>query len=133
MKSNITNLKIVHGKLCHFYIDSWGVMNIVVNDNLITMDDLLHDYKMISFFLKGKKVPLFFDASSISPIEKKIRKKLEEILEENFISLAVISTSRVGMAVANIFFGLSSSKFPKKIFNSRSDAYKWLNAQFLVY
>jgi len=118
--------KVYQGELCEFYLHE-RILYIVANDQIISEGALVRDYGRIKHLLDGEKVYLLYDASQLQPITKKIRQMLEAYLEESFLALAVISKSRMGLIIANIFFGLSSSSFPKRIFIGEEEAIKWLN------
>ena len=115
---------IIHGKLVSFYLDEDGIFHLSAKDELITPQLLEMDYQLIKGFLdqRGLKPPVLYDATHIPPIEGKVRKRLEILLEEVFSALGVVSKSKIGYGVAYIFFGLSRSKFPKKIFQTKAAA-----------
>jgi len=118
--------KIIEGKLCRFWFDNDDILCIEANDNLITADDLKHDYLLIAKELDGRKARIFYDASSLQPIEKRIRLMLEEMLESVGVSLAITSQSRVGRTIANIFLALTATRIPMKMHADRSSAFAWL-------
>ena len=126
-----TEIQIHKGKLCSFWINEDDIFCVRANDRLVTEEFMEHDFALIRSFLKETQIapPIFYDASELSPINKRARQMLESFLEEQFTSLAVISRSRVGMAIANIFFGLSKSSFPKKIFMKEENALEWLKVK----
>jgi hypothetical protein len=125
-----TSRHIVYGDLCKFWLADDDILRVIVSDKFITEQDLHKEFIRILQYLNGRKVPVYFDATNISPIDKKVRLMLEVFLEDNFSSLAVVSNSTIGMAVANIFFGLSGSSFPKKFFLNEKSAIHWLTSRY---
>ena len=124
----IAEVEIIHGELVQFQLDENGIFHLKAKDKLITPEFLEQYYQLIKSFLDhhGVKPPVIYNASELPPIEGKIRKRLEVLLEEVFSALGVVSNSKMGYAIAYIFFGLSRSSFPKKIFKNREEAYQWL-------
>ncbi len=124
---NLTIPNIIKLNLGEFHVDHNDIMHIVANDHLITTDLLEKDYQAIKSFLERNqlKPPVVYDATNTTPIERKIRKRFEEMLDELFVSLAVVSDSKIGLAVANIFFALSKPRVPKRIFSQKLDAIQW--------
>ena len=124
------------GSVTEFWLDDQGVFHLKALDKLITVDSIQHEYELIKDYLKNHPVkpPILYDATCLPPIDRASRKKLEVLLDECFSSLAVVSDSRIGKMVVNIFFSLSDQTVPKKIFSSKEEAYSWIgNSPVLSY
>ena len=122
-----TTPQSIPANLGEFYLDSDGIFHIKANESLITLELLETDANAIHNYLSSLnyKPAVVYDVTRITPIERKIRKRFEELLEEHFSSLAVVSNSRIGLAVANIFFALAKTPVPMRIFRSKEDAINW--------
>jgi hypothetical protein len=131
----ITNIKKIQGKLTEFWLDENGVFHICALDKLITLDLIEVDYKNIVNYLEGHEIkpPVLYDATHSPPLDRACRQRLDVLLDEVFSSLAVVSDSRIGGMVANIFFALARATVPKKIFLNKQEAYEWLVANFDFY
>ena len=123
-----TNIKKCQGTLTEFWLDENGIFHICALDKLITLELIEVDYKKIVNYLEGHEIkpPVLYDATNLPPIDRPCRKRLEVLLDEVFGSLAVVSDSRIGAMVANIFFALARPSVPKKIFLTKEEAYEWL-------
>jgi hypothetical protein len=122
------------GVLTGFLIDQNVVFQLVALDKLIALRDIQYDYELIVDYLKDfpVKPPVLYDASSTPPADKECRKKLETLLDEVFCAFAVVSDSRIGKMVVNIFFSLSKPKVPKQIFLKEEVSYDWLMERKLL-
>ena len=119
---------VIHeGESCSFYLDSADILVINAKDFIFTIESISRDFNLILDVIGDRKVKLIFDANSLLPFEKSIRLKLEEMLNKVGIAMAVTTQSRVGRMVANIFFALSTTKIPMKMFSNKEHARLWLD------
>jgi len=125
---SITTPKKIQGILCESYLDESGIFHIRSKGKLITSSELEFDLKQIQDHLSkySIKPPVLFDATNLPPLDKKIRKRFEQILNEMFSALGVVSESKIGLMIANIFIALSKTEVPTKIFSHTMSAEVWL-------
>lgn len=117
----------VEGELCHFWLEDYKTLCIEAKDTLFTEQTVNHDFRLIQEYIgKNRKVRMYYDATKILPLDKRVRLCLEEKLVVLAEALAVTSSTRVGVMVANIFFALSSTKIPMKMFSRQEEALSWL-------
>ncbi|MCT4561541.1 MAG: hypothetical protein N4A41_09195 [Crocinitomicaceae bacterium] len=121
------NAHKVEGELCHFWLEDRNTLCIEAKDTIFTEKTVLHDFSLIKSYLgPNKKIKLYYDATKILPLEKRVRLLLEEKLIDLADALAVTSKTKIGIMVANIFFALSTTKMPMKMFSNGEEARTWL-------
>lgn len=121
------NKSIQVGECCEWWFENDSLIRIRSKGYLKTEEKLKRDFEQIRNQMSTHKVKIYYDASLIAPIEKKIRVLLETMLKEIGLALAVTSDSNIGRMVANIFFTLSKTEVPMQIFKNEQDAIRWLN------
>ncbi|MBU2018442.1 MAG: hypothetical protein KJ941_02245 [Bacteroidetes bacterium] len=129
MQNQITKEKPLkyEGESCIYWLDEKNVLRLKAKDEIFTEFAINKDYEAVLELIGNKKVKLVYDATRILPIDKNIRLRLEEMLNSIGVALAITSKTRIGNMVANIFFSLSSTKVPMKMFNNHDQAKLWLD------
>lgn len=123
----IKNSEKVEGELCHFWMEDSNTLCIEAKDIIFTESTVNNDFQLIQDFVgKNHKIKMYYDATRILPLDKKVRLLLEQKLTVLADALAVTSHTKVGVMVANIFFALSSTKIPMKMFSNSEEAMNWL-------
>jgi hypothetical protein len=116
-------------EMANYHIDNKGILHIEQKGVEITDEIIEGNYRSVSAFLEKKKYAMFCDATDSLPIDKKARLAFEVQSEEYCLALAIVSDSVLGRAVTNVFFALTKSTFPMKLFKEKQEALTWLEQQ----
>jgi hypothetical protein len=129
MDKNSTLLKLVRheGESCVYWLDVKNTLHLKAKNIIFTEYGINKDYQAILQLIGDRKVRLIYDATRILPFDKNVRLKLEIMLNSLGVALAVTSKTRIGNMVANIFFALSSTSVPMKMFSNPDHAELWLD------
>ena len=75
----------------------------------------------------GNKSPLFIDISRCKSITREARTHYaREQVGEEVNAIALLIDSPVSRVIGNLFIGFNKPKHPLKLFNSETNAIKWL-------
>ena len=72
---------------------------------------------------------MLVDTTNTQPFQKKLRQHYQEQVQEFSLGVAVTSRSKIGYALANLYFALIRTSVPMKIFNSNAEALDWITSQ----
>lgn len=121
------NIEIFEHPLATYWLDENGIMHIVTNPVVRTLEksqSLIQDLKKV---IGDKKVYCITDLTTINEIPKESRDFYKKEVPEMFLAVAYITQSEFSRMVAAVFSLIFNPIIPTKIFNNQSEAINWLN------
>jgi len=105
-----------------------GIARSVVKPNAeITLDDAIHNSKVVNELFQDKKFPLLVNSSQIKSMSREARKYLSVNDRSTHVSaFAVVVNNPISMIIVNFFFRFNKTGVPSKMFTNEKAALKWL-------
>jgi hypothetical protein len=94
----------------------------------VDLEAAIQNTIVVNSFYKNVKFPILVDTRPMKSITGAARKHFSTNGRDTKISaMALLVGSPISKVIGNFFIGLNKPEVPAKLFNSESDALRWLN------
>jgi hypothetical protein len=118
--------KVIEWPNASIWIDAEGIVCLNSKRVVRTLDETKGVIEELKRIANGKKICLLVDLSNSSETPKEIREYAASEFPKFIKAAALISDSALGKMIANLFFNFRFQPYPSKMFNSETEAKKWL-------
>ncbi|NOZ67226.1 MAG: hypothetical protein GXP00_12180 [Alphaproteobacteria bacterium] len=109
------------------FIDDDGIVNVLFGTIMMTSEHVIYSAGVVRKLRPGQKMPIL----NICEAALNVEKSLSEVGQLDWVSetvsaLAIVTDTKIGRILGNIFMRLQKNPYPTKLFNSEAAARKWL-------
>jgi hypothetical protein len=91
-----------------------------------TFEQTKSDIEKLRTVIGNRKVCMLLDVTHAPETTREIRELAAQELPKITKAIAMVSHSKLGKMLANLFFSLQSQPYPVKMFNTTEEAKQWL-------
>lgn len=127
------NSNVTKTRTTEIWLDDDGIMYgiMVLPSTRATQDDAIADFEAYAEVSQGIPRPVLGNIQNLVSAEREARVYAAKANSKHFIkAFALVSNSKVGQIIANMFLNFQNPPYPVKFFTNNEEAIEWLK-QFL--
>ncbi|MCK5424623.1 MAG: hypothetical protein KAI89_04560 [Emcibacter sp.] len=108
-------------------IDDDGILNVHFGTIMVTVEHVVYRADIQRKLAPGRKLPVMV----VGEAAVSVRVKIAEMCRSKWVAdvtsaMAVVSPTKVGRVLGNIFMSIHKNPYPTKLFDNEEDALAWL-------
>ncbi len=109
------------------FIDDDGIVNVLFGTIMMTSEHVIYSADVVRKLSPGQKMPILNICEAALNVEKSLSKVGQlDWVSETVSALAIVTDTKIGRVLGNIFMRFQKNPYPTKLFNSEAAARKWL-------
>lgn len=109
------------------FIDDDGIVNILFGSLMMTADHVVHSVAIHRKLAPDRKSPVMIVGEAAIGVRGLISKVgNSDWIVEVTSAVAIVTQTKVGRVLGNVFIGLQKNSYPTKLFDTKEDARAWL-------
>ena len=120
--------EMIESRTSQFWLDEEGILCVkTLPQAYYTLADAQKNVEIMHQLADGQKRPVLVEMKQIKGMDGNARAySAGDNVESITLALAMVIGSTLGKALGNLWLGINKPSFPTRMFNSETEAIKWL-------